>query len=292
MLKIMESQMSESTTRAAVKESRQTLRTIHNHIQQAHHHTGIVQEDIGLVEVVYHPDTTLPVLNYVTPRRSTAWVPAPEVTRGLDRLRALNRTLRVLYVDELFLPMFAQSLTDLGLQLEREIRLLACKPGLADRAELPAGMRIEPASDDTLWQQIRESGHFNALTQGIEPINTQASGDDAWRTIDLQLRDGSDLLGAARISLYGSSAHLLAVVVARDAPPDEALVSLYRAALKAAAEQSCTLAFVTAPGGQSRAICYRAGFMDAGRLLCYAEVTGQMNEEIDDGGLAQSVFTL
>jgi hypothetical protein len=284
--------MSDSTTRAAVKESRQTLRTIHNHLQQAHHHTGIVQEDIGLVEVVYHPDTALSVLNYVTPRRSTAWVPAPEVKKGLDRLRSLNRAPRVLYIDELFLPMFAQSLTGLGLQLECEIRLLACKPGPLDRDDLPAGMRIEQTSGDSLWQQIKESNRFYALTQGIEPINTQANGTSAFPVIDLQLRNGAGLLGALRISLFGSSAHLLAAVVARDAPPDEALVSLYHAALGAAAEQGCTLVFVTARSGQARALSHRAGFMDAGRLLCYAEASGETDEGNDDGGLAQSIFTL
>src|SRR5829696_21106 len=103
---------------SAVKESRRILRLIQDHILQAHSLLGVEQESAGMVDVLHHPTNRNGDLNYVTPRRNTAWVSGGYVEKGLERLRQLGRTERVQYVEGLFPPLFAKTLRELGLEPE------------------------------------------------------------------------------------------------------------------------------------------------------------------------------
>ncbi|NJO54968.1 MAG: hypothetical protein HC829_09190 [Bacteroidales bacterium] len=103
---------------AAVRESRKILRRVQEHLHHAHAGLGARQETVGLVDVLYHPTSTLSSLNYVTPRRSTAWVPSEMINQGLEHLRKLERTPRVQYIEGLFPPLFSKTLFDLGLEAD------------------------------------------------------------------------------------------------------------------------------------------------------------------------------
>src|SRR5690606_21093433 len=109
---------------SAVRESRQMLRQVHEHLLQAHTDLGAFRETISVVDVIHHPINPLPDFNYVTPRRNTAWVSGQYVKQGLDRLKQLGRTARVQYLEGLFPPLFAKTLLELGLSLERETPLM------------------------------------------------------------------------------------------------------------------------------------------------------------------------
>src|SRR5690606_25923388 len=102
---------------SSVKETRVMLRRVQDHLHAAQHAFGVERETLNLVEVIHHPTSTLPDLNYVTPRQKTAWVSGQFVAKGLARLRELERVPRVQYIDGLFLPIFAQSLAELGLKI-------------------------------------------------------------------------------------------------------------------------------------------------------------------------------
>src|SRR5690606_29980295 len=67
-----------------VKQHRVMLRQVQEHLLAAHLLLGSLLESAGMVDVVHHPASPLPDLNYVTPRRSTAWVPGSYVERGLQ----------------------------------------------------------------------------------------------------------------------------------------------------------------------------------------------------------------
>ena len=57
---------------SAIKETRLILRRIQDHLFQAHAAFGAEHQTVGLVDVLHHPTSRLPDLNYVTPRRNTA----------------------------------------------------------------------------------------------------------------------------------------------------------------------------------------------------------------------------
>ncbi len=102
------------------KNQRATLRRIEAHILQAHLDQGAQSETVGMVEVVHLPDDARSPLNYITPRRSAAWVSTNALHDGLSRLKALGCPARVVFYDGLLPPVFKQSLLEIGLQLEQE----------------------------------------------------------------------------------------------------------------------------------------------------------------------------
>ncbi len=85
-----------------VKESRVVLRAVQEHLNYTHLSLGAVSEKVGLVDVLYHPDNPMPDLNYITPRRNTAWIPTQDIEKGLTRLGELNRKKRIYYVEVLY----------------------------------------------------------------------------------------------------------------------------------------------------------------------------------------------
>ncbi len=74
---------------AEVKESRVIMRQVQEHLLQAHLRLGSQEEALGFVDVIYHPTNPVGYLNYITPRRNTAWISGKYIENGLDRLREL-----------------------------------------------------------------------------------------------------------------------------------------------------------------------------------------------------------
>ncbi|HEX2619123.1 MAG TPA: hypothetical protein VHL11_03220, partial [Phototrophicaceae bacterium] len=105
---------------AAVKETRRVLRLVQIHLTQTRLNQGSTCEMIGFVDVMHHPENALPQLNYVTPRKNTAWISSKDVELGLAALHQHQRELRVEYIDALFPPQFSDQLEKIGLEIERE----------------------------------------------------------------------------------------------------------------------------------------------------------------------------
>jgi hypothetical protein len=119
------------TEEAAIeRETKQILRHIQYHLSESHVALGAIKESAGMMDVFYHPTSALPTLNYVTPRRNTAYVSRTYVQQGLDVMTQLERTQRVLYVEGLYPPQFAKSLRELGLQLEHETPIMSINPAV------------------------------------------------------------------------------------------------------------------------------------------------------------------
>lgn len=79
--------MNRDETRAA----RTVLRRIESHLRQSHLEMGAEEEGISFVDVIHHPSSALPTLNYVTPRKKTAWVSGQHLQQGIDNLREKGR---------------------------------------------------------------------------------------------------------------------------------------------------------------------------------------------------------
>ena len=119
--------MGDADNSAAIKESRRVLRRVQKHLSQSLIDMGANRENIGLVDVVYHPKNKLPHINYVSPRKNAAWIPGPGIKKGLERLRELERKPRVIYIEGLYPPLFAKSIRDLGLVIEQESTIMVYK---------------------------------------------------------------------------------------------------------------------------------------------------------------------
>ncbi|MCA9906291.1 MAG: hypothetical protein KC547_20690, partial [Anaerolineae bacterium] len=106
--------------REQVKAQRAALRRVEHDRFETVSARGTRHETLNLVIVVYHPSDDAPDLNYVAPRRGTAWVSASALQEGLLRLQALGRTPRFAYLEGLLPPFFRQTLVESGLELVQD----------------------------------------------------------------------------------------------------------------------------------------------------------------------------
>lgn len=273
------------TEEAAIeRETKQILRHIQHHLSESHVALGAIKESAGMVDVFYHPTSALPTLNYVTPRRNTAYVSRTYVQQGLDVMTQLERTQRVLYVEGLYPPQFAKSLRELGLQLERETPIMVYKPGgirgywqpppLVERP-LPDGISVKRVSDQEgigHWWYVWRNGHYDVLTLGVEPLFVGRDMEATWtgRQMDFVMYRAGFPAGVARVSLHQNTAHLLAMALLKEIRSPAMIQILQMAAVKGALEQGARLIFAPGEKEAERRMARELGFMDFGSIICYS----------------------
>lgn len=293
--------MTDTTGGDAVKQSRTIMRRIDDHLRRSHLHLGAQEESAGFVDVIHHETSPLGCLNYVTPRRSTAWVSGKHVEAGLERLAGRDRPRRVRYIEGLFPPVFARSLRELDLQPEEETPIMAYVPGGTPFTPPapPDGVQLTRVSDANgmgLWWYVWRNAYYEIFTDGAEPILLGRSLSDLYRGhhIDLVMYHYGFPIGAARVTLGEGTAHLLAQAVLREVRTPELKQALRGAALKAALENGADLVFTSGESEEERAACRDLGFVDSGSIVCYAgpEVLTTSGEESNGTTLAQPVLIL
>lgn len=288
---------------AEEKESRRLLRRVQEHLFQAHINLGAVRETVGMVDVLYHPNNPTATLNYVTPRRNTAWVSGTMVQPGLERLRQLGRAPRVQYIEGLFPPLFAKALRDLKLEIERETPLMIYKadgingrlpPPLATPI-MPDGVAMELVNDQRgieLWWYVWRNAFYDVLTLGVEPLFV--GRDLAALKLGLQ----ADILvyrygfpvGVARLSIQGDTAHILATALLREVRTPPMMRALLLTALKTATDRQSKLVFAPGETDDDRRLCRELGFVDFGSIVCYT--ADKPGEETDEPTLEQPLLSL
>ena len=285
------------------REARQILRRAQDHLFQSHLNFGAQHETLGFVDVLYHPTNRIPYLNYVTPRKKTAWVPGPEVKRGLEFLRERDRLPRVHYVEGLFPPLFARSLRGLGLQVVQETPIMVYTTDDPYRAidtlpapKIPAKLELKVVADphgSQLWREIWRNAQYDVLTMGVEPlfVGQELPEAGSGHHVDAVLEEGSLPMGVVRVTVHDESAHITALAVLKTARIADMLRTLQYAALRAALERKATLVFAPGENEQERALYRELGFVDSGSIVCYAEQPEAAPKETDDT-LAQPVLTL
>jgi hypothetical protein len=262
----------------AIRESRRILRRIQAHMTQAHQNLGATPHDTGLVQVLYHPGNTLPHLNYVTPRRNTAWIPGPQIQQGLDFLRKKDRVPRFYLIGGLYPPLFAKSLRDIGLSVEREVALMSYHADSAEPRMLPKPDGLHTSLVDSqdgiaLWWYVWRNARYEVVANGIEPVYI---GRD---TREMALGNQQDIIlyrarfpiGVARITYVDDSANITAVAILKEARTPESITMLYQSALNTALKRGAQLVFTTGETETDRQASRKLGFVDAGSLICYAE---------------------
>lgn len=292
----------------AQKESRRILRRVQDHLLAAHAQLGAQREAVGLVDVVYHPSSALASLNYVTPRRNTAWVPSEMVQQGIARLRQRGRAARVRYIEGLYPPLFGAALRELGLSVENDTPLMVYLTGdFAGSSSPPMtagplldGVSVTAPADQRgieLWWYVWRNAHFDVLTLGAEPVlaGRDLAAVTSGQQLDLLLYRAGFPVGVARLSVQGQSAHLVGMALMKEARTPTLLRTLAAAAARAALDRGCDL--ICAPGETEadRLTLRDLGFRDFGSLVCYAsaEVTNASADEARyDHILGQPVLSL
>lgn len=269
---------------AEVKAARRVLRRVQDHLTQTSLNQGALREQHGLVDVVYHPTNRRPDLNYITPRRSTAWISGKDIAHGLDGLRDQARTPRVTYIEGLFPPLFAKALLDLGLMVEREQTLMAFQPAHDRLPALPTpdGISfdvVSSAQGGALWWYVWRNAFFEVVTATADPVFI---GDDlrqiaSGSQIDLVMYRYRFPVGVARVSVLAAegTAQISALALMREWRTPELLRSLHSEAVRAALARDCSLIFCAVTGDDERALCRDNRFVDYGNVVCYAERAGQ-----------------
>ncbi|MCU0497447.1 MAG: hypothetical protein MUF87_08865 [Anaerolineae bacterium] len=286
---------------AAVKETRRVLRQVQSHLTQSRLNLGAISESLGFVDVIYHPKNILGDFNYITPRKSTAWISIKEVENGLNALRARERVGRIEYIEGLYPPLFARNLMDLGLSVEREnpIMVYQVERPLPTLPPLPDGISIDPVSDQdgcALWWYVWRNAYYDVITQTAEPLyvgqNMRAIA--LGYHLDLVMHRYRFPVGVARISLYpeNHSAHLLSMVLMKEVRTPDLIKLFQRNALQHALDRGVNMVFTSGDSEIERKLCRENGFMDYGSMIWYSEGKDEQREHHHEQQLAQSLLLL
>jgi len=293
----------ETPEAAEERESRRVLRQVQDHLFKVHINLGAVRENVGMVEVFHHPTNPIPNLNYVTPRPKTAWVSGNMVQKGIDHLGEYHRTPRVQYIEGLFPPLFAKTLRDLNLQVERETPILIYKPdGLNGHIppplkvpDLPDGVTIEAVSDQRgieTWWYVWRNAFYDVLTLGVEPlfVGRDTAAMRLGQQMDYLLYRYGFPAGVVRISLQDETAHILALAVLKEARTPATIQALQAVALKGALERKAKLVFAPGETDTERRLGRELGFIDFGSVVCYSGAE-KAHEETNVQPLEQPVLS-
>lgn len=271
---------------AALKESRRMLRRALDHLYAAHEALGAHRLSVGMVDI-YHASTRTPELNYVTPRRNTAWVSGGHVQDGLEQLKTLGRPPRVMYIEGLILPEFERTLTTLGLEVERatpiRLRVIEAHSGASPR-HFNGVYTPTPEQGADLWRGIIRNAQYRVITFAAEPLalvsEPSHSAQQRDFVMDLDGRAGC----IARVSLCAQtqSGHLVAAALAKNAMPEH-LAQFLSAVIDALAREDCTLLFAPAGSADDEVVFSQLGFADVqARLVVCATPSSALHDTHDD----------
>jgi GNAT superfamily N-acetyltransferase len=293
---------------STVKQTRQILRQVQSHLMEVHLNRGADQEQAGLVEVLHHPNSTAPELNYVTPRKNTAWVSMPEVMNGLKVLKGYERALRVMFIEGLFIPAFGDRLSSIGLARESELRVMALQ---LDPLEIETLSPDEYDSDQTtsmgtttfinvssraesaLWWYLWRNAHYDVVTQTAELRFIESSYNEITEghQFDLIMRVGGIPAGVASLTLSAdrTSAQVSAFALAREMrslPHAQQLLEELIAQTKA---RGISLIFFAKMDVLLNTAGHALGFVDCGGIVCYSEANDPFQTKGSHDSLAASL---
>jgi ribosomal protein S18 acetylase RimI-like enzyme len=277
---------------STVKQIRQILRQVQSHLTEVHVRQGAEQEQVGLVEVLHHPTSTSPELNYVTPRKNTAWVSIPEVTNGLKVLKNHARALRVMFIEGLFIPAFGDRLASAGLARESELRVMALQldpmeletvsPDEFDSDETltlgtMAFVNVSSRAESALWWYLWRNAHYDVVTQTAELrfIESSFKQISDGHQVDLIMRIGGIPAGVASLTLSTdrTSAQISSFALARETRSLPHAQQLLEEAIEQAKAKGISMIFFALGDVLLNTASQALGFVDCGGIVCYAEAT-------------------
>lgn len=264
---------------------RQTLRRIQAHLRASILDAGVVEEQLGTVDVYFHTTNPDPLLNSVTPHKGVAWVRREDLGAAFEGLLRLGRIPRLVFQDALFPYAFQQQITLMGLTLEDNRTVMGYRPiygpdlpGEIGLGRLPRSFAPEittavaaTQADLAVWLRVFRAGYYNTEALTVEPeiigplMAASERGDKLFVIASYQQAP----LGAARVGLRASTAELEVVVTAplwHGMGLEEALVAT---AVTEAMKRGGSSVFTVAPTEELIRMYRRLGFVDLTRVLTF-----------------------
>jgi hypothetical protein len=205
------------------------------------------------------------------------------VQQGIEHLKKYERSARVHYVEGLLPPLFAKTLRDLGLKVERETPIMVYKadgingkmPPPPGQPALPDGVAIEQVSDQRgieAWWYVWRNAFYDVLTLGVEPlfVGRDTAAMRLGQQVDFLLYRYGFPSGVARVSIQSETAHILALALLKEIRTPSMLHALQTAALKGALASKARLIFAPGESETERRLNRGLGFVDFGSIVCYS----------------------
>lgn len=267
------------------REERRVLRSIQEHLNHALSVSNAVSEQIGTVDVYFHPSNSDLLLNCVTPHKGVAWARRDDLLDGFRGLERLGRVPRLVFQDELFPEAFCQQLEIMGLTLEDQRVVMVYHPlvGPIPLDEIPLGClpNASPTpvsawaattrADLATWLRVFNAGYFNTemITVPPDTLDPLARASAEGTHVYVLASYERAALGAARIALHPPTAQIEAMVTAPLWYGMGLEIGLIMTAVREAEARGCDTLFTIAPPPESRAIYRRLGFEDVAHLVIY-----------------------
>ncbi len=212
------------------REERKTLRTIQTHIRESTRARQAAIEQLGTVDVYFHPSNPDPYLNCATPHKGVAWVRRDDLYSAFDSLERLGRIPRLVFQDALFPAAFRQQLETMGLTLEDQRVIMVYRPvygpDLPDetpRDRLPTEFNYgitaavtATQSDLAAWLRVFKAGYYNTetLSVNLDEVDPLVELAEQGEKIFVLASYQDTPLGTAQICVRHTSAEIESVVTA------------------------------------------------------------------------------
>lgn len=286
--------------RGELRESRIILRQVEAHLRQSHIDMGAQEEMVGMVDVFHHETSSIPMLNYVTPRKNTAWISKGYVEKGIARLRDKGRQVRVRFAEGLYPPMFAKTLRELNLHVENETPIMTFKADKQIRKTptFPQAIEFSFVTDHqslNIWWYVWRNAYYNVMTNTVEPLvlGRDLRAMHFGHQLNLIMYRGRFPIGVARITIHEqTTAHIAAMAIMHEFKKPEYEKSLREVALDAALHEGCKMVFATGSDDATRQAYRNMGFIDSGSIVWYADNQPTDDEDETLDALAQSVLII
>ncbi len=257
--------------------------------------THTVVEQLGTVDVFFHPNNPDPAANCITPHKGVAWVRREDLRNACEGLERLGRSPRLIFQEALFPEAFRRQLPLMGLEPENAWQLLVYRPlygpppaGESLYGQLPstfhydvtASVAAEPSALRT-WLRVFHAGYYRTDTAPVDPAQIAELARQATigRRVFVWASYRGTPLGAARVGVRGRVAELEAVVTEpywESMGLEEALVTT---GVRTAEARGCDLIFTLSPPQKPLALYRRLGFLPLTKLLIYRQQEGPPTEK-------------
>lgn len=253
----------------------------------------VVIEQIGTVDVLFHPLNADPFMNCVTPHHGVAWIRRDDLGAAFTGLDRLGRVPRLLFQDALFPDAFQQQIALMGLALENTRMIMMYRPvngpglpGETPRGRLPEafdlGVTAKIATtppDLATWLRIFHAGYYRAESVAIDPAAVAplvAAAEEGNKLFITACFEGTPL-GVARVGLRETTADLELVVTAPLWHTMGLEPAMITTGVRAALERGCEIIFTIAPSREFEYLYHRLGFVELTRVLTYWRAEGAID---------------
>lgn len=258
------------------REERQTIRSIQQHLCATLRESVRAVEQLGTVDIYFHPSNPDPYLNCAIPRKGVAWVRQADLREAFEGLERLGRVPRLVYQDALFPGAFRHQIGLLGLTLEEERQVMIYRPLLGPHlpdevprgrlpAEYPPSVRAHVATERAelaTWLRVFRAGYFNTEILTVDPDAVDALVKQAaTRTRFFVLATYNHTpLGAARVAVRETTAEIETMVTAPFWHDMGLEIGLILAAVGEAEQRGARIIFIVAPPNQTPTLYLDLGF--------------------------------